>query len=548
MATNKTKNTSNLDSYKLSYTGQEINDRLERLNSTVASFRGNATDLSVNGSMSKDEHAVNVGWVNKKLKGYLNLAEGNRAYAPITGDLKITGKIYDKNDNRALFTYDLLNYGGYKVLNEPGDSIEFYSFHINKSELEETSENDYDLIKLTCGHSSDNRNPDEKKPYILPKYKFANLAFLPDKLLGNPKAILNADNQVEYASSSDYGYGITDVYFTDLKDVPAIYRTENQAKCLEIRLGTDENGDPITRDVAYAADKLRDYNIPKDDTGLIQKDYITKLVIGGDKSCVLNNKAINIENDTNIENKDHHKIKIVYKGNLFEVQGCGDTLQAHNLYADFESVENGIPRINDDHKNKAISQNQFATTLAALRDDNITYKGNKNFKGQVIFEDTATFKKEISGCITESKSLTISKSNQAVTPKDYSNKIMGSGSYFIDNLGLSSSKATTAAIIGFGSSTIFGANKIAQAHELAFTTDGNFLLRTSTSQANWEDNNSWGEWKEVAFKNDLDTIKDNLEETVQEAISGVMPEIRVEGSTLIINNAQTAMALLAADY
>lgn len=264
--------TNEVGSYKLSYSGEEVNTRLGRLDSIVSQYNGVAVDLQVTGLMSNDNHAVNVGWVNRKLTNYLSLSGTNDA-APIMGDIKLNGKVYDLDFNRALFTYDLLSYGGYHALTkterdqvieeeklEEADFVQFQNLFVRKTEFASGSNFNEatELEKLSHGKTYTING--ETKVYKVPKYKFAHLALLPRHLLGDPSYLATVDNDWQTAAdSAEYGYGIEDVTFTD--KFHEGHDAANTGSFVTIQLGTERDGTPIKRDFALASKSLLGYNL-----------------------------------------------------------------------------------------------------------------------------------------------------------------------------------------------------------------------------------------------------------------------------------------------
>ena len=279
------------NTYKLSYSGPEVNERLGRLGDTLVKTGDTAYDLKVEGTMTNDTDAVNVAWVNRLLnQNYLSL-KGTSNSAPVTGPLSTKGAIYDfPTEHRAVFTYDLLTLGGYKVYTsarvtgEATDKTKFNLVYVDNAQLEKAQLDD---LTNNTGNGVNEFHPEtgDQEPdtgrfdspvngqskgakYRLPKIRFSNLAFYPKHLIGEPCQNKIKGFDKDKITSPEYGYGITDVLFKDRKGQgedsggkPLTVSLTGKEYGLTIQLGTLPDETPITRQVAYAGNELTHYNL-----------------------------------------------------------------------------------------------------------------------------------------------------------------------------------------------------------------------------------------------------------------------------------------------
>ena len=287
------------NTYKLSYSGPEVNERLGRLGDTLVKTGDTAYDLKVEGTMTNDTDAVNVAWVNRLLnQNYLSL-KGTSNSAPVLGPISTKGAIYDfPTEHRAVFTHDFLTLGGYRVLTAAGaaeesgapgeewknDKTEFNLVYVDNSQLEQldggkllhsnifhpkTGEYESDTSRFDSPAKKDESGQTHQEKYILPKIRFSNLAFYPKYLLGTQSQDSFEDFSKEYLESPKYGYGITDVTFSDREGQgddgegnPLTVSLAGKEYGLTVRLGTEATTcKPITRQVAYAGNTLTHYNL-----------------------------------------------------------------------------------------------------------------------------------------------------------------------------------------------------------------------------------------------------------------------------------------------
>lgn len=377
-----------LGSYKLGYSGQEVNERLGLIKNVVSSSGGTATDLYVTGLMTDDKAAVNVGWVNKKLTNYIGLS-GTSDSAPILGNIKLAGRVYDLNYNRTVYTDDLLTYGGYPNstklsdlsvygVSTDSDCHTYNSNFVPKNMIESGEE---DAIELTGGKKvyTDTEND---LFYKLPRYKFANLAFLPTKLLGTPANLLAQVDQNKYAGTGNYGYGITDVYF---KDYAATEITKlTTPGFTRVRLGTDTSDNAIERDLAFAANTIRGYNILESDTNIKVNAYTSAVTIAGTTATLLLDDGLSVVKATSDSNAGC--ISLTYKGSTYALQGHGTSLADFHLSGTV-SVTNGIPT--GSNPSGAFTQEQTASFFKTLVEGTIAFSGSKTFTNEVAFNGGA---------------------------------------------------------------------------------------------------------------------------------------------------------------
>lgn len=229
--------------YKLNYSGEQINERLSKIDNLLPKTNGIATELKVTGQFLHTTCVPNIGWVENKLKKYVGTT-GTSVQEPLTGNLNIsnTVSIIDEQSSRAVFTYDLANYGGYTPSRSAGkDSGVAGGEGIYFNELTEFSPiSSVDFYAQpsdpTIRTTLMLNELSGTVRYSIPKYKFGNLNFIPTQLLGSPyqKTAAETGNSAQRALVG-YGYGIRDVEFID------IAQDDSRDKLFTDAYGIDEN-------------------------------------------------------------------------------------------------------------------------------------------------------------------------------------------------------------------------------------------------------------------------------------------------------------------